>query len=115
MIPNNINANTFDKTIMERLIPSVFMPNTNGATLHHVNEATGEVIPFDVSTEDKWNDLRDRFHLSSIDTDNVYISMYASTNYNYSENEGIGYFVDKDGEKIILNLRTLADDLGLMK
>ena len=115
MIPNNINANTFDKTIMERLIPSVFMMNTNGATLHHVNEATGEVIPFDVSTEDKWNDLRDRFHLSSIDTDNVYISMYASTNYNYSENEGIGYFVDKDGEKIILNLRTLADDLGLMK
>ena len=53
-------------------------------------------------------------HLSSINNDDVHISMYAAKNYNPNDNQGIGFFVDKDGEKIILNLRSLADKIDLM-
>ena len=114
MIPNNINAKDFQENIIDNINPSLFEFVT-GATLHHVNETTGKVTAFDVSTDDKWDDLRDRFHFSSVDGDNVHISMYAAKNYNPNDNQGIGFFVDKDGEKILLNLRVLADRLGQMK
>lgn len=113
MIPNNIKAENFEN-IIERINPELF-EHTTGAKLHYINRITQEVIPFDISTDDKWEDLRDRFHFSNVDGDNVYLSLEPTTHYDPNRNQGVGFFVDANGENIVLNLRELANKLGKMK
>ena len=100
--------------MIDRINPQLFQ-HTTGSKLHYINRITQEVVPFDISTDDKWEDLRDRFHFSNVDGDNVYLSLEPTTHYDPNRNQGVGFFVDANGENIVLNLRELATKLGKMK
>ena len=85
--------------------------------LHSIDKKTGLPVPLDItadsddlddeSGEDKFGKIRDRWHFSNIDENNVRISLRASKNYDLNNQEGIGFYVDSEGEPIVINLREL--------
>ena len=120
MIPENIKADEFEDLIDS--IDSVdFMMITrkdgNLGALHFIDKKTGLAVPLDItadsddlddeSGEDKFGKIRDRWHFSNIDENNVRISLRASTNYDLNNQEGIGFYVDSEGKPIVINLREL--------
>ena len=120
MIPENIKADEFEDLIDS--IDSVdFMMITrkdgNLGALHFIDKKTGLAVPLDIaadsddlddeSGEDKFEKIRERWHFSNIDENNVRISLRASTNYDLNNQEGIGFYVDSEGKPIVINLREL--------
>ena len=96
MIPNNIVAEDFPDLI-DSMDEVDFFMNTDGKSLHFLN-SNGKGEPLK-----NYERYRDRFHFTSISANEVVISLYPSTG------DDPQYFVDENGERIILDLKELQD------
>ena len=96
MIPNNIVAEDFPDLI-DSMDELDFFMNTGNKSLHFLDD-DGKGKPLK-----NYERYRDRFHFTSISANEVVISLYPSTG------DDPQYFVDENGERLILDLRELQD------
>ena len=105
MIPNNIWAEGFPGLI-EDMNEVDFLANNNNQRLHYVRN--GQVVQFDTTDLDgeKFNKLKERFHFTNANADEVMISFYPA----FSSDPQ--YLLDANGDPILLNLRGLQETVA---
>ena len=105
MIPNNIWAEGFP-VLIEDMNEVDFLANNNNQRLHYVRN--GQVVQFDTTDLDgeKFNKLKERFHFTNANADEVMISFYPA----FSSDPQ--YLLDANGDPILLNLRGLQETVA---